>query len=367
MKRYFLACALTSIASLLPLLSPAAMAQDGFSSAARPMIVTLPNHRNVAPPHRGSPLPQWYGTFTDLKADRISFTMVGADPAATNATTSVAVLLIPLKMVYGPKNGDIVLDPLTHVLANGSTVVQSTVQSPIFVAGIDYVQDGTDLGTTQYEDAFQRGNFWSSVSTNTNYHILLGGPAILPEQSIRVSSSEGKLIENPLGKGRVGTMNINAFDDQLQKIMAKMKRVKPGVLPLFLTYDVYLTGTGGCCIGGYHSADGPQPTGLTYAYATYVDPEGKYAQDVSVLSSVLGGWLDDPFVDNETGCTPALLEVGYPLENAKNYGTYPYVLNGSTYNLQSLVFLGYFGAPQNNSVNSWLSFQNDETHVCPGQ
>jgi hypothetical protein len=41
-------------------------------------------------------------------------------------------------------------------------------------------------------------------------------------------------------------------------------------------------------------------------------------------------------------------------------------VNGFTYKLQSLVFLNYFGAPRSTSLNSWLSFQNDEYFVCPG-
>jgi hypothetical protein len=61
------------------------------------------------------------------------------------------------------------------------------------------------------------------------------------------------------------------------------------------------------------------------------------------------------------------MENGDPLEGEANYGGYKYTLNGFTYNLQSLVFIDYFGAPRTTSVNSWLSFQNDETHVCPGQ
>jgi hypothetical protein len=144
-------------------------------------------------------------------------------------------------------------------------------------------------------------------------------------------------------------------------------QINPGVLPIFITYNVFLT-SGGCCIGGYHSANGSQPGGQTYSYATYVDAAGSFSQDVSALSHEIGEWMDDPFVDNHVNCTDnSIMEVGDPLENHANYGAYPYTLNGFTYNLQSLVFIGYFGAPRSTSVNSWLSFQNDEANVCPGQ
>ena len=206
------------------------------------------------------------------------------------------------------------------------------------------------------------------MSTNSSYHVVLGTAAVAAEQTITVSRFQGRVINNPFGSGKVGEMNINSFDSKLQSFIRSLSsQINPGVLPIFVTYNIYLT-SGGCCIGGYHSANGGQPSGQTYSYATYVDSVGSFAQDVSALSHELGEWMDDPFVDNHVNFTDnSILEVGDPLENEKNYGGYPYSLNGFTYNLQSLVFLGYFGAPRSTSVNSWLSFQNDETHVCPGQ
>jgi hypothetical protein len=345
------------------LLSVAASA----STSPKPRFVTLPNHAWLAPHNPASTLTQWNGSFTDLTNRNVTFTMVGTNPSSSNTATTVSVMLVPIKMVYGSRNGNRTFDPVTHTVQNGQTVVQNTVNSPLFVSGIDFVQGGTDLGTTQYEDAFQRGNFWSSVSTNTGYHVLLGTPTVLPEQTITVSRLQGKVIANPFGSGVVGTMGINAFDSQLQTFIRNLTQINPGVLPVFLTYNIYLT-QNGCCIGGYHSSNGSQPGGQTYSYSTYVDSPGSFAQDVSALSHELGEWLDDPFVDNRVNCTDnSILEVGDPLENNPNYGGFKYAFNSFTYNLQSLVFLGYFGAPRSTSVNSWLSFQNDETHVCPGQ
>jgi hypothetical protein len=52
----------------------------------------------------------------------------------------------------------------------------------------------------------------------------------------------------------------------------------------------------------------------------------------------------------------SILEVGHPLEGRANYGAFPYPLGGFIHNLQSLVFIGYFGAPRSTSVHScWLS------------
>ncbi|MFZ1131033.1 MAG: hypothetical protein WBV31_06925 [Terriglobales bacterium] len=335
---------------------------------AKPMYKVLPNHRELAPKAPTASLTQWNGSFTDLTKNNITFTMVGTDPTKTNVTTTTPVYIIPVKLKYGKKNGNTSFDPKLKVLSNGKTVINNIIASPIFNPGVDFTQGGTDLGTTQYIDAFQRGNFWSSVSSNSNYHVLLGNPTVLPEKTISVPSNLGYVINNPFGSGVVGLYDINAFDNYVQTWMAAQKKITPGVLPIFIVYDVYLTEGGGCCIGGYHSANGPQPSGQTYSVASYVDSVGAFSQDVSALSHEIGEWTDDPFVDNVVNCQDNnILEVGDPIEGDPNYGGYPYTLGGFTYNLQSLVFLGYFGAPPSTSVHSWLAFQNDESHVCPGQ
>ena len=338
-------------------------------SQAKPMFVTLPSNYagHVAPIHPTAQLVQWNGSFTDLTNKQVNYTMVGTDPATSNAPTTIPVILIPIKMVYGAANGNMTFDPKTMIVSNGKTIMQNIKASPLFKSSIDYVQGGVDLGKTQYIDAFQRGNFWSSVHTNTNYHVLLGSPTSAPEQTIKVLPGEGMVEANPFGAGQVGTMEIDLFDKKLQAMITKLTAINPGVLPIFITGDIYLT-EGICCIGGYHSANGSQPGGQTYAYSTYVDSPGAFSQDVGALSHEIGEWMDDPFVDNNVNCNDnSIMEDGDPLENNANYGDFPYTVKGFTYNLQSLVFIGYFGAPRSTSVNSWLSFQNDEANVCPGQ
>jgi hypothetical protein len=335
---------------------------------AKPMFRALPNHKELAPTGNSTSLTQWKGTFTDLTKRKISFTMVGTDPTSTNTSSTTPVYIIPVKLKYGKTNGNHTFDPKTTVLSNGKTVINNIIASPLFDPSLDFTQGGTDLGTTQYIDAFQRGNFWSTVAGEPNYHVLLGKPVVLAEKTITVPASLGSVVNNPFGSGIVGLYDINAFDNQLQVWMAAQKKITPGVLPIFIFYDIYLTEGGSCCIGGYHSANGVQPSGQTYSVSTYVDSPGAFSQDVSALSHEIGEWLDDPFTNNHVNCQDNnILEVGDPLEGTSNYGGYPYTLNGFTYNLQSLVFIGYFGAPRTDSVHSWLAFQNDEAHVCPGQ
>src|SRR6202140_5881802 len=189
---------------------------------AKPMFKTLPNHMRLAPQApAAAQLVQWNGTFKDLTNRTVTYTMVGTDPTTTNVASKIPVYIFPIKMVYGAANGNHTFDP-KHVLSNGKTVIRNIIASPIVNHGVNFTQGGTDLGTTQYIDAFQRGNFWSSVKTNTGYHVVLGSPTVLPEQTITVSRSQGNVISNPFGSGKVGTMGINAFDSNLQTFMRNL-------------------------------------------------------------------------------------------------------------------------------------------------
>jgi hypothetical protein len=357
--------ALSLLAALVVLasvsLSGAAFAQD-TNSGPRPMYARLPHQPAKWAQDPAVTLQTFTHTWNfGTHGGNESTVMVGTDPTSTNTTTTVPVFIVPIRMSFTSSGKQVAFDP-RHKLSNGNTVIQNTLNSPIFQTGIDFNQGGTDLGNTQYEDAWGRGNFWTSVMTNSSWHVLLSA-TVLPEQFIKVPTNEGEVTSNPFGSGKVGIANINWFDGQLQTIMKKLTQIQPNTFPMFLLYDVYLSGNSGisgCCIGGYHSATGTQ----TYTQFDYEDAAGSFSQDVSALSHETGEWLDDPFV-NQGGCG-GLLEVGDPLEGEANYGGYPYTLNGFTYNLQDLVFLKYFGQTPSTSVNDWWTFQNSSliTAAC---
>ena len=352
-----LACAATS-----------ALAQD-YPEVANPKpLFTAIRHDGPSVSPSGKQLVQWNGKFKDHTGETHTFTMVGTDPATTNVTTTTTVWIIPVKFVYNASHGNKTFDPNKKKLPNGRTVTQNTLKSPLFNAGIDFKQGKTDLGNTQYEDAFQRGTWWgNNVKKNTKYHVLLK-TVLKPEQTIDCTDSSCSVQTVNFGGPSitVGLEDINVYDAQVQVFMSKLG-VTPDILPLFIWDDIYLT-SGGCCIGGYHGANGAQPGGQTYSNASYADVVGVFSQDVSAMSHELGEWVDDPFTDNGVNCPQDnnILEVGDPLEGTSNFGGYPYKLNGFTYNLQSLVFMTYFGAPANTSANKWFAFQND-IGVCPGQ
>jgi hypothetical protein len=304
-----------------------------------------------------TPLTTWNGSFT-FQGTTYNYNMVGTAPS-TGTSTTVQAFIIPIKLVIGTHT----FDPQTK-LSNGNTTVQNTVASPVFATGVDFTSGGVDMGSTQYIDAYQRANFWGTVSSHTGYHLLLGGPTVQPEVSLTVPKRSGT-TGTPFGS-LAGEVDINYFDAQVRSIITNTAAIQPNTLPIFLIYDTYLTSNHSCCIGGYHSSTGSTSAPQAYAVFSYVDHPGQFAQDVSALSHEIGEWADDPLVVNTGGNNSpcGVLENGDPLENNPNFGGFPYTLNGFTYNLQDLVTLPYFGAPPSTSVNNEFTFQGQSLTVC---
>jgi len=355
---------MTKLLGIPALLLTAAMAfSANAGQKARPMYLSLHSATRHAVP--GTPqLPQWTGSFTDRNGRDVNFTMVGGDPASTG-TTHVGVVLVPVIAIYDDNNGNKTFNPGKHKVSNGQTVLQNIANSPLFTANIDYVQGGTDLGTTQFIDAFQRGNFWSSVKKNPGYHLLYDASVAKDALQIHVTSGSGSVIANPVGRGMVGTIDFGYFDSLAEGyIAAEPNIINPGVVALFVTYNVFLT-EGGCCIGGYHYAENGPPAGQTYAFGTYVDAQKSFAEDVSAIAVELGELTDDPFDINQVNCTDSPFLSAGATVGLKHI--YPYAENDFTYRLPSLDFVTYFGAPKSTSVNRWYTFQGDVHHVCAGQ
>jgi len=390
MKRSLITGNLITLLVALALLS-LSLTGTAFSQAplydptAHAMYTVLPPHSyapNAVPAVPGVQLQQWTFDWTSsFDGEKFSTVIVGTDPSKTNTTTTVNVGIIPIKMVYGSSNGNMTFDPNAAGEFGSMSTTQMINGSVIFKPLVDYVQGGTDLGKTQYEDAYQRGDFWGSVKKNTNYHLMLK-TLIAPEQTFNVPASEGNVISTSLAPDPVGTADINWFDEQLQAVMSKYSCsvrkepcIGPNVLPLFVTYNVYLT-SGGCCIGGYHSANSGAPGGQTYSYSTsvaqFANGRAAFSQDVGALAHELGEWIMDPFTENSSPCpSNSILEVGDPLENGPNFGDYPYTVNGFTYHPQDLVFITWFGAPASTSLDVWngtttdvVTFQNEVLNVC---
>ena len=200
-------------------------------------------------------------------------------------------MIIPLAFKFGTTTIS------ANALACGDTMssVNRIKKSPIF-NNFPFVEGTTNVGTTQYIDAFQRANFWQSVGSVTpNYHTLLSPVTTKTLQTIVVPPSAGVTVGPFCGTQKIGEVDINFVDAQLQALITKLK-IPATSLPLFINYDVFET-NGGFCILGYHSAT---VTNQTYAIATYNDAGlfSKPIQDIHALSHELGEWMDDPFGNN---------------------------------------------------------------------
>lgn len=316
------------------------------SPHARPLFTFLHTARTDVV--KNSTLPTWQFTYT-YKSTNYTETFVGTNPD-TGTSTTIPTYIIPIEL----KSGTFVANPL-QTLPNGKTVVKNTVVSPIFKSKTDYNQGGTDLGTTQYIDAYQRAALWGVVSTHTGYHVLLGRPKVEPLQSYTVPASKGG-VATDFGV-KVIQADINWFDAKAQSLLTSL-HLPVDSLPIFLVTQTFLTDGGSCCIGGYHNYNGTQ----AYSAFSYIQTAGVFSQDVSALSHEVGEYVNDPYTNNNSAC--GIYEVGDPLEGDANYGTYPYALGGFTYHLQDLVTPVYFGAPASTTVNGWDTFQGTSLSVC---
>jgi hypothetical protein len=345
-----------------------------LAGAAQPMLDKFPGRQPyhavtdkiVKARKPAAALSTWKGSFKDNHGTTRNFVMVGPDPSQSNATTTIPFEVVPVIFSY-PSFNNMVFNPKRDKYSNGQTVLKNFLVSPLVKSVVDFKSAGTDLGKTQYIDAFQRGTFWSSVQNNKNYHVVLGSPTVLKPLKITVAAGQGSVITNPFGTQKVGEYGFGAMDGQINSYIQSHSSITPDTFVFFISHNIFLT-SGGCCIGGYHYATSSSPTSQSYGYTTLVT-EHSFSQDVSAASHEIGEWMDDPFPGNNVvGCQDnSWLEVGDPEEGFSNYGGVPYTVNGFTYNLQDLVYMGYFGAPKNTSVGSQFSFNNLETHVCPGQ
>src|SRR5579871_2030757 len=197
-----------------------AVAEDTMPAHPRFVVIppkpALPGHENPT-----GTLQEWNGSFTS-NGTNYPFVMVGADPS-TNQGALITTWIIPVKLILSDGS---VWDPL----AGGPLgPLGRTIVSPIFDSTTTYTQGGVDVGTTQYIDAFQRANFWGTVQTNPNYHVLFGTPTVLAEQTLSPPARDGKT-------GRqygitVGEVNINWIDAQFQSIIKKFTQITPAALP----------------------------------------------------------------------------------------------------------------------------------------
>lgn len=309
----------------------------------------------TSPPPPPPSLQTWTNTFGP---SGVALTFVGTDPSKAGAgTTTIPTVIIPVAFTFQGLR----ISP-TDPACNDTVPITTRVQSsPIFNSTVNWTAGPTSLGTTQYVDAVQRGNFWNTVSTvSPNYHILLqptlAAPVTLDASNFAILSGVNQAcpLRFPLQIPKA------AMDQEVQALIQQL-HITPNQLPIFLTYNVgFLLDQGGLFLG-YHFATGAQ----TYVVATYADlglldfP----VEDVSILSHEIAEWMNDPLLSNQVvpwgntadqqGCSP-ILEVGDPLTSK----IFAVQSANFTYHMQELAFVPWFTRTfPSFSVNGWYSSQ----------
>jgi hypothetical protein len=345
-------------------------------------------------------LPTWrYNVTSSRDGNSYSGVMVGTDPSV-NQLTGVPTVVVPL-IFHMPDGG--VFDPTVPdaCAGNGSMSDLQLVQGSPIVQNSDFNIGGTDVGSTQYVDAFQRANFWtaspnggSGVEVNTGHHTRL---AFTIAQPVVVDVPQGGgATWTGLGCGNFGVINIAWFDSGLvglsqadyvtTRILPRLVNkgvVSANKLPIFLMGNVVFAVESfspffNCCIIGYHGAY-LDANGNVQTYSPMdFDSTGAFGpavQDTTVMSHEIAEWMDDPFggnpvpawghVGQQGGCQ-GNLEVGDPLTGTNMPPvTMP---NGVTYHLQELAFFSWFLGAPSTAANGWFSsnnaFTTDAGVVC---
>ena len=348
---------------LVLLLCVSAFAQTSRKYVTRPFHPSADTNPATVTP---ATVPTWTGTTAGY-----TYQMVGQSPvtALTNQTTTIGVSVVPLVLTFsdGTTFDSSVTDPVCSTQGSAASLL---LQSPIF-NNYQYSPGGTNVGNTQYEDSFQRANFYqytSATGTNPNYHLLLT-PTLLSPIRITVPAANGSTSKT--GCGRLGQVEINWLDNYLLGTVFKQLAglgVLPSDMVVFQTYNVglYDTTASTCCILGYHSAfNNPNYSNAVQMYALAdFDTTGNFGstKDVAAISHELGEWIDDPLGTNPTpawgnvgqvtGCQ-SNLEVGDPLSGTD----IPIVMSNTyTYHVQELAFVSwFFHQTPSIGVNGWYS------------
>lgn len=298
-------------------------------------------------------------------ASTFRYSMIGKNPFVAQAQPSTTVSTTVVPVVIKFSNGD-TWNPAVIDSCDTQSALTRVRNSPIFLAQ-PWKFGPTSVGTGQYVDAFQRGEFHRQTNPsgkNPGYHVKLALKTHAP-LVLQVPTADAAESTTVCGNHKLGAVDINYLDGQIQHyITATLGSAATTTFPLFLLGNVvqYDGTTTNCCIFGYHSAMGNASQLQTYGVAMY-DNTGDFKGigDTSILSHEVAEWMDDPIGTNPTkpwgnigqvaGCQ-FNLEVADPLTGTGITDT----LNGKKYHLQELAFFSWFyHSSPSFGANGWFS------------
>jgi hypothetical protein len=369
--------------------NPPRIVHGDMSAEARRAVVT----RNAMTPGIQQ-LPVWnYQTVSSRDGFLYQGVIVGSNPnqRGSSAAVNVPMQVVPVVLNFHRIGTAVDLNTGVITTTSGSASSNPTVadsgcfagsnnvplalfaQSPILKSA-DFNFGGTDVGTAQYTDAFQRANFWSLIDRN-NYHVHLK-PQILPAVVVDVPAGSGLSLAADVFAPAFtlcspeGLVDINFLDALVVSELTQIKGINPGTFPAFMIYNTGMsfgdpTNLNNCCAGGYHSINPAGPlTFQTYSPFDF-DVSGFFvpsANDTAIASHEVAEWMNDPYIINNTpawghigqvgGCQ-GNLEVADPLTGTEA----PRIVgkNGFTYHLQELGFFSWFFGNPSLGIHGWDS------------
>jgi hypothetical protein len=316
-------------------------------------------------------------------------TIVGGNPFSKSlGISTVTVVVVPVIVTIGAT----VFDPTApdSCIPSGVSALAAFEASPLlndvaFDGGPGpqhaATMNGVDVGTTTYNDAVRRAEFWSHVG-GSNYHLAFN---VQIASSFTITAADVK----DMGGGVVlttqcaalGVLPLTQFEGFLSQVVLP-QYYNPMTFVYFLMTDVVASGAtplscvSGCQIG-YHGAAGSPVQ--TFAISEYDTTAGFWYQpgirDISVSAHEWGEWLDDPLGTNvapawgnigqQSGCQTNW-EVGDPLTGTD----FPAITmaNGVTYNPQELAFVSWFYAGKTDpSIGAGGMFSANGTFSGPAK
>jgi hypothetical protein len=287
----------------------------------------------------------------------------------------------------GIKNQDATFDPTQPAPAclgkTNNVPFNLAVQSPVF-QNTHWNWGGTDLGNTQYIDAFQRANYWNTGEDPGDYRLRLNTQTLPP---VVIDFPVGSGIGLPQSSSFLGysecaptvLVDFNLFDEYLDYIVLPQlasKGVNSGNFTMFIAGNALW----GAVIGqlpyfeaeaaGYHSFGSIDPA-QTYGVTQFGDENFWDWPDAVPLSHEVSEWANDPQGANEVqlydvnAAYNAVYDPGGPVACQSNYETGDILAgffmppvkgkNGYTYTLQELPFFSYFYGGPSIGVNGWYS------------
>jgi hypothetical protein len=338
-------------ASVIP-----AQTQAG-SDRRDPIFLTLPSqHVDFASldaqRDASETIPFYSGTIrSPLDHVDYSYRIVGSDPTKSDTTTDVLYKPIALKVHFADGT---VLDPMKPACGDTVSVSDRFFRGPNF-ARVALTSNGVSVGDVQLTDGFQRAEFWE-VLKGPHYHTVLkaaGAPMV-----VDITAPDDSIVRDGVCAGpdhKVGGVDVDWMERtvvSLAKTLAKTNEIA-----LFLTYNVFGTSGGRCCISGFHDAFGTADGTQVYGIGAYNDSgtlRHAVETDINVLTHELGDILNDPFPlpDREINIVPPwggigqvpkgacqnTLETGDPLTGTAFEVRY----DGFTYHPQDLAFFSWF-------------------------